>query len=137
MDPSAVAKLARHESDRWQRGAAGSPRVIEPGPGAYMPLDGRSSEAGEPGPQIQYLGSTAIDTVLIIRFRWPLDGAARDLLLPIDFRDYLHGVDGASVWILEYVQQCLHHDRDWFPRDVVPVSAGAAIVRPSRQPGQV
>ncbi|MDN5858131.1 MAG: hypothetical protein L0H84_05860 [Pseudonocardia sp.] len=88
MEPGAVAELARRENDLWQRGDAEPSRVIEPGPGAYMPLDGRFRETGELQQVIQYLGSTAIGTVLIIRFRWPLDDADRDLLLPTDLRDY-------------------------------------------------
>lgn len=73
-------------------------------------------------------------TVLAVRFRWPPDDQQRDLFLMIDYRDYPHGVVGASTWLLEYIAQNLQHDRSWFPRDLVRLSAATAIVQLARQP---
>jgi hypothetical protein len=54
----------------------------------------------------------------------------RDLLLPLAFGNFPGDVLGASVWILEYVQQSLHHDivellrPDW---NKLPRQVGAAV----------
>lgn len=134
MDAGAVAALATHENELWDRGSAMQPAAA-PHAGAYVPLDGRTGHTGDAEPSIEFVDATAVGTVLVVRFRWPSDEHDRDLLLPIDFRDYPHGLEGASTWLLEYVRQNLDHDRSWFPRDVVSVSDGAAIIRPSRSPG--
>jgi len=135
MDAGAVADLARHESETWDlntRWMAPKPRA---GGGAYVPLGSTVDESTIEIAGIKFFDATAVGTVLVIRFRWPDDDQDRDLLLPLDFGNFPGDVLGASVWILEYVQQSLHHDQAWFQRDVVALTPGSALVIPSRQPG--
>ena len=137
MDEDDVAALARHEQDLWGRGAGVQVHAPPPGPGAYVPLgsDPDAPPSGPLLPRIRFLGATALGTVLAFRFRWPPDEVDRDLLLLLDFRDHPGGVTGASTWLLEHVEQRIHHDTTWFPRDLVPISATAAVVRTDRRPG--
>jgi hypothetical protein len=106
------------------------------GGGAYIPLGSSAGESMVEVPGIKFLDATAVGSVLVIRFRWPLDAQDRDLLLPLDFSAFDGDVIGSSVWILEYVRQHLHHDQRWFQRDVVALSPGSALVISSRQPGR-
>jgi hypothetical protein len=137
MEPSAVAELAQWENEHWQRAENRTPAgPVNTGLGAYQPLNGLTGypTADEHTPQIEYLDATAVGSVLVVRFRWPLDEQQRDLLLMVDYRDYPHGVVGSSTWLLEYVSQNLQHDQTWFPRDLLPLSTSTAILRPSRHP---
>jgi hypothetical protein len=138
MDADDVALLARHEQDLWGRGGPAEVPAPPPGPGAYAPLgaDPAAVPPGPPQPRVRFLGATALGTVLAFRFRWPPDAADRDLLLLLDFRHHPGDVTAASTWVLEHVEQRIHHDTSWFPRDLVPISDAAALVRTARQPGR-
>lgn len=134
MEPGVVAQLARHENERRLPTGDGSSVPVNSGLGAYVPLGGLPAGATLPRPGIRYVDSTAVGSVLVVRFRWPADEQDRDLMLPIDFGGFPGDVIGGATWLLEYVRQGLEHDRSWFPRDVVPISPRVAVVTPSRLP---
>jgi hypothetical protein len=135
MDADDVARLARHEQHMRSRQDASATPVPAAGPGAYVPLGGGPAPAGSPPPRIGFRGADALGTTLAFRLGWPGDGHDRDLLL-FDFADHPGDVTAASTWLLEYVEQRVHHDTGWFPRDLVPVTHRVAVVRARRQPGR-
>lgn len=132
MDVDDVARLARHEQRMWSRHAASTAPAPAAGPGAYLPLGGGPAPDGPPPPRVEFRGASA----LAFRFGWPGDEHDRDLLLLFDLADHPGDVTAASTWLLEYVEQRVHHDTSWFPRDLVPVSERVAVVRARRRPGR-
>jgi hypothetical protein len=136
MDADDVARLARHEQRMWSSEDASTTPVPAAGPGAYVPLGGGLAPGGPRPPRVEFRGAAALGATLAFRFGWPGDEQDRDLLLLLDFAAHPGDVTAASTWLLEYVEQRVHHDTSWFPRDVVPVSDRVAVVRAARQPGR-
>jgi hypothetical protein len=136
MDADDVARLARHEQRMWSRQDASAALVPAAGPRAYVPLGASPASDGPRRPRVGFRGATALGATLAFRFGWPGDEHDRDLLLLFDFADHPGDVTAASTWLLEYVEQRVHHDTSWFPRDLVPVTDRLAVVRALRQPGR-
>lgn len=140
MDASRVARLAEQERDNWRIGGTfAQPRISGgSGPGAYLPLDSPTAStqtSTEPPPMVKFIDVQAIGTTLIFGFRWPPDKRRRDILLAVDFRDYPGDEIGASTWLLEYIEQRIHHDTSWFPGALTEISKSVAFLRPVRHPG--
>lgn len=140
MDASRVARLAEQERDNWRIGSTlAQPRISgADGPGAYLPLDSPTVSAqtlAEPPPVVKFIDVQAIGTTIVFGFRSPTDKRGRDILLAVDFRDYPGDEIGASTWLLEYIEQRIHHDTSWFPGALTEISKSVAFLRPARHPG--
>lgn len=143
MKPSEVAELAHREGEMWEAGrTAGSPRPLPSRSGAYVPLtsapqgpDERfTTEPVAARPTLEFVSIVASGTRLIFAFTWPEDAAGRTLLLIVDFANAGDDLTGAGTWLLEYVEQHIHHDTSWFPDRLTAISEGLAVVETVRQP---
>lgn len=149
MEAVDVQRLAELENQRWS-GAVNGPAVAPqassehdhersiPGSGgawvAYSPL-GLSGSEQTPGPDrlmnFQFIGATAVGTVLVVRFRWLPDPDQREFLLHLDFgEDLWDNLDAASVRLFECVIFCIVDAPGWYPRDTVPISSRVSLFTP-------
>jgi hypothetical protein len=136
MNAEAVARLADLERASWGRGS-GAARSVSAGPGAYVPLG-----TDVAGPAARHTGASraesvkvaAVGTTLVFAFRWSADTQGRQIVALLDFDGFPGDEIAAGRWLLEYVEQHVHHDQSWFPDELVSVSDGVALLRVRRQP---
>lgn len=152
MDAEEVQRLAEQENAQWGARPEPDPREVPtptsaPSPSreevdtalrsgqgrwvAYNPLGTPPEEATGPADEsanIVGFHAVALDTVLVVRFRWLADPQPHDYLLHLNCTNLESGkLIGVSTLLLERLKHLAHR---WPERETIPLSEHVSLVKP-------